>query len=68
MAPLMVIQGVNDPRIPLSESEKMVEALRWLGKTVEYLVFDDEGHDIFRLKNKKVAYPAIISFLEKLMK
>lgn len=68
MAPLMVIQGANDPRVPLSESEQMVEALRRLGKTVEYLVFDDEGHGIFRLKNKKVAYPAIISFLEKLMK
>jgi dipeptidyl aminopeptidase/acylaminoacyl peptidase len=67
-APLMVIQGANDPRVPLSESEQMVEALRRLGKTVEYLVFDDEGHGIFRLKNKKVAHPAIISFLEKIIK
>jgi len=46
----------------------MVEALRRLGKTVEYLVFDDEGHGLVRLKNNKVAYSAIIGFLEKLMK
>jgi len=64
-APLMVIQGANDPRVPLSESEQMVEAMREMGKPVELLVFDDEGHGIFRLKNKKVAYTAIMEFLEK---
>ena len=64
----MVIQGANDPRVPLSESEQMVEAMRGLGKEVELLVFDDEGHGLVRLKNKKVAYPAIISFLEKYVK
>ena len=63
IAPLMVIQGANDPRVPLSESEQMVKALREKGKTVEFLVFDDEGHGIARLKNKKVSYPAIIRFL-----
>ncbi len=64
-APLMVIQGANDPRVPLSESEQMVEALREQGKPVEFLVFDDEGHGVVRLKNRMVAYPAIIDFLRK---
>jgi len=64
-APLMVIQGANDPRVPLSESEQMVEALRRMGKPVEFHVFDDEGHGLVRLKNKLVAYPAMIEFLEK---
>jgi len=64
-APLMVIQGRNDPRVPFSESEHMVEALRELGKQVEFLIFDDEGHGIVRLKNKMIAYPAIMKFLEK---
>lgn len=67
-APLMVVQGANDPRVPLSESEQMVEAMRGLGKEVEFHVFDDEGHGLVRLNNKKVAYPAIISFLEKHVK
>ena len=64
-APLMVIQGANDPRVPLSESEQMVETMREMGKPVEFLVFDDEGHGIVRLKNKTVAYTAIMEFLEK---
>jgi dipeptidyl aminopeptidase/acylaminoacyl peptidase len=63
--PLMVIQGANDPRVPMSESDQMVEALRELGKTVDYLVFDNEGHGIFRLENKKVAYTAIVEFFNK---
>ena len=64
-APLMVIQGANDPRVPLSESEQMVKAMKRIGKTVEFLVFDDEGHGVARLKNKKVSYPAIIRFLQE---
>jgi len=43
----------------------MVEEMRRLGKSVEFIVFDDEGHGIVRLKNKIVAYTAIIEFLEK---
>ena len=64
-ASLMVLQGRNDPRVPFSESEQMVKALRKLGKQVEFLSFDDEGHGIVRLKNKMIAYPAIMKFLEK---
>lgn len=64
-APLMVIQGANDPRVPLSESEQMVKAMREKGKPVEFIVFQDEGHGIVRLKNKRIAYPAIVEFLER---
>lgn len=64
-APLMVIHGANDPRVPLSEAEQMVAALRARGVPVEFLVFDDEGHGLVKLKNKLVAYPAVIAFLEK---
>ncbi|KON27236.1 peptidase S9, partial [miscellaneous Crenarchaeota group archaeon SMTZ1-55] len=63
-APLLVIQGANDPRVPLSEAEQLVQALRAKGKPVEFLVFPDEGHGIVRLANKRVAYPAIAAFLE----
>src|SRR5690606_4408250 len=43
-APLMVIHGRNDPRVPLSETEQLVAALQGRGVPVEFLVFDDEGH------------------------
>jgi dipeptidyl aminopeptidase/acylaminoacyl peptidase len=64
-APLMVIHGANDPRVPLSEAEQMVAALEKRGVPVEFLVFDDEGHGVVKLKNKLVAFPAVIKFLEK---
>jgi dipeptidyl aminopeptidase/acylaminoacyl peptidase len=64
-APLMVIQGANDPRVPLSESDQMVKIMKEKGKPVEFIVFQDEGHGIVRLKNKRIAYPAIVEFLER---
>ena len=64
-APLMVIHGANDPRVPISEAEQLVAALRTRDVPVEFLVFGDEGHGLVRLKNKLVAYPAVVAFLEK---
>ena len=62
-APLIVIHGANDPRVPLSEAEQLVDALQSRGVTTEFLVFDDEGHGVVKYHNKQVAYPAIIAFL-----
>ena len=64
-APLMVIHGANDPRVPLSEAEQMVAALKARGVPVEFMVFDDEGHGILKLKNRLVSYPAIVAFLDR---
>jgi dipeptidyl aminopeptidase/acylaminoacyl peptidase len=64
-APLMAIHGANDPRVPLSEAEQLVDALKSRGVPVEFLVFDDEGHGLVKLENKKTAYPAIVDFLER---
>jgi dipeptidyl aminopeptidase/acylaminoacyl peptidase len=64
-APLIVIHGANDPRVPLSEAEQLVDALQTRGVPVEFLVFEDEGHGVVRLKNKQVAYPAIVDFLNQ---
>jgi dipeptidyl aminopeptidase/acylaminoacyl peptidase len=64
-APLMVIHGANDPRVPLSEAEQLVKALEARNVPVEFLAFDDEGHGIVKLKNKQVAYPAIVAFLHQ---
>ena len=65
VAPLIVIHGANDPRVPLSEAEQLVEALSSKGVSTEFIVFDDEGHGIAKLKNKLVAYPAIADFLDR---
>jgi dipeptidyl aminopeptidase/acylaminoacyl peptidase len=64
-APLLVIHGANDPRVPLSEAEQLVKALETRGVPVEFLVFEDEGHGVVRLKNKLVAYPAVVAFLDR---
>jgi dipeptidyl aminopeptidase/acylaminoacyl peptidase len=64
-APLFVIHGANDPRVPLSEAEQLVSALRARGVPVEFLVFDDEGHGLAKLKNKLMAYPATVEFLDR---
>jgi dipeptidyl aminopeptidase/acylaminoacyl peptidase len=64
-APLLVIHGANDPRVPIGETEQMVQALRDLGRTVEFLRLEDEGHQIAKLRNKLVAYPMAVDFLRR---
>ncbi|MBZ0274413.1 S9 family peptidase [bacterium] len=64
-APLMVIQGANDPRVPASESDQMVAALRERGREVSYLLYPDEGHGLAKLKNRLDAYPKVADFLRK---
>ena len=64
-APLMVIHGRNDPRVPFSETEQVVEHLRQKGVKVEFLPYDDEGHGIIKLKNKLDCYPKVAAFLRK---
>ncbi len=42
--PMLIVQGVNDPRVVQAESDQMVEALRSNGNEVYYIVYDNEGH------------------------
>ena len=60
--PLLVIQGQNDPRVIERESRDVVEELRGLGRDVDYLVFEDEGHDVLKLGNRVRCYDAIVGF------
>ncbi|HEX6710108.1 MAG TPA: prolyl oligopeptidase family serine peptidase, partial [Rubrobacter sp.] len=64
-APLMVIHGKNDPRVPVGEAEQIVERVKKNGGTVEYLLYEDEGHGLAKLKNRLDAYPRIAAFLEE---
>jgi len=63
--PLLVIQGANDPRVVESESRDVVESLQRVGKEVDYLVFEDEGHDVIKFDNKVRCYNEIVSFFSK---
>jgi dipeptidyl aminopeptidase/acylaminoacyl peptidase len=63
-AALLVIQGAKDPRVVKSESDQMVERLRDLGREVEYVVFDDEGHGFTRYANEVRAYRLTCEWLE----
>ena len=63
--PLLVIQGNNDPRVVEQESRDLVEGLRAGGKDVDYLVFEDEGHDVLKLPNRVRCYDAIVGFFSE---
>lgn len=54
-APLFVVQGANDPRVPASEAAQIVSAVRSSGRDVWYLLANDEGHG-FRRKTNLVAF------------
>lgn len=64
-APLLVIHGANDPRVPVSEAEQIVDGLKKLGRHVEYIRFEDEGHGIAKIKNRVRANTTIEDFLER---
>ena len=66
--PLFVIQGANDPRVPKSEAEQIVESVKAKGGIVEYLLFEDEGHGLSKLPNRIKGYSAIADFLDKYVK
>ncbi|MFS0781029.1 S9 family peptidase [Bacillus sp. 1P06AnD] len=63
--PMLIIQGANDPRVVKQESDQIVEALRKEGKTVEYMVLEDEGHGFSKKENEIAVYKAILRFMEK---
>jgi dipeptidyl aminopeptidase/acylaminoacyl peptidase len=66
--PLLVLQGANDPRVLQVESDEMVAEARAAGATVEYLVFEDEGHGFSKKENKLVSYRAVLDFLDRHLK
>ena len=63
-APLLVLHGRNDPRVPVGEAEQIAAALRRLGRPVELLVFEDEGHGIVRRENQVTAWGRAAAFFE----
>ena len=64
-APLLVVQGANDPRVKKAESDQIVVALRERGFPVEYLVAPDEGHGFARPVNNLALFAASEKFLAR---
>jgi pimeloyl-ACP methyl ester carboxylesterase len=62
-APLLLVHGLNDTNVPPSESQQMFDALRNLGRTVEQLLFDDDGHEIDKRENRAVLVKAMCEWL-----
>ncbi len=66
-APLFIIQGDNDERVPLSESIQMYEKLKKKGLPVKMLRFADEGHGLAKLKNRITAYSEVVNWLKEIV-
>ncbi len=62
-APVLILAGGKDERVPVSHSEKMEEALKAAGKPIEALYFENEGHGFYKLEHRVQAYQKVLDFL-----
>ena len=62
-APVLLMHGVHDSRVKLDQAERMVRALRQAGKSVEYVVFKREGHDLQHWSSRLRYYRKVEDFL-----
>jgi dipeptidyl aminopeptidase/acylaminoacyl peptidase len=63
--PLFVVQGQNDPRVPLNESEQMVATVKKNGTPLWYLMARDEGHGFAKRKNQDFLFYATVLFMQQ---
>ncbi|MBI5403266.1 MAG: S9 family peptidase [Ignavibacteriae bacterium] len=66
--PLLVIQGRQDPRVVQAESEQIVSKLRNMGKHVDYILLEDEGHGFSKVSNQIRVFKEKIKFLENYLR
>ena len=66
-APLLIIHGRNDPRVPVGEAEQIHAVARAKGLRSDLLVYEDEGHGLAKLANRLDAYPKVASFLDEVL-
>lgn len=64
-APLFIIHGANDPRVPLSEAEQIHAAMTGRGRECELLVYGDEGHGLSKRANRADALSRAFAFLAR---
>ncbi len=65
--PMLIVQGLNDPRVPASEAEQIVEAIRSNNGEAWYLLAKDEGHGFRKQSNREYYYASMALFIEKVM-
>jgi dipeptidyl aminopeptidase/acylaminoacyl peptidase len=63
--PLFIVQGGNDPRVPLNEAEQMVRTVRQGNTPVWYLMAKDEGHGFSKKRNQDFQFYATIMFMRE---
>ena len=62
-APLLLLAGGHDPRCPKSETQQVVDAIKKRGGTVDYKIYENEGHGFARVENQIDAYQRVADFL-----
>jgi dipeptidyl aminopeptidase/acylaminoacyl peptidase len=62
-APLILLAGGHDPRCPKSETQQVVDAIKKRGGTVDYKIYENEGHGFARVENQIDAYQRVADFL-----
>ncbi len=65
--PLFIVQGANDPRVPMSESEQMLATLKKIGTPAWYLVAKDEGHGFAKKQNQDFQFYATVLFIKEFL-
>nr|MBA3770441.1 prolyl oligopeptidase family serine peptidase [Blastocatellia bacterium] len=65
--PMMVVQGKNDPRVPYTESEQIVAALKKNNTSVWYLMANDEGHGFAKKNNSDYQFYSSIMFVKEFL-
>lgn len=63
--PIMVVQGKNDPRVPYTEADQIVAAIRKNGTPVWYLTANDEGHGFAKKNNADYQFYSSIMFIKE---
>jgi dipeptidyl aminopeptidase/acylaminoacyl peptidase len=63
--PLLVLHGRNDPRVPIGEAEQITAALQKMGRPVELLTFDNEGHGFVHRENQLESWNRSMNFMAK---
>jgi dipeptidyl aminopeptidase/acylaminoacyl peptidase len=65
--PMFIVQGLNDPRVPYTEAEQMLKAIRANGQEVWFMMAKDEGHGFAKKSNQNAQQEATVLFLQKII-
>jgi dipeptidyl aminopeptidase/acylaminoacyl peptidase len=67
-APLLILQGDNDPRVPLAESRQIADAVRRRGGIADLIVYPGEGHGFHKLEDRLDGMRRAVEFLDRYVK